>query len=105
MEKVANATNKDEKLKYQEIINSIDSKIEATKQEAVLKETEAQQFNSVEGYKAALETLKVRNNYMLSGVTEKTSSEIIENIHYVNKHITRIPNDICSKNSYNKLTP
>lgn len=82
MEKVANATNKDEKLKYQEIINSIDSKIEATKQEAVLKETEAQQFNSVEGYKAALETLKVRNNYMLSGVTEKTSSEIIENIPY-----------------------
>ena len=80
MEKVANATTKEERLKYQEVVNFIDSKIEGTKQDAALKESEALQYTNVDSYKAALETMRVRNNYMLSGVTEKTSLEVIENI-------------------------
>ena len=82
MEKVANSTNKEEKAQYQSAVNAIDSRIETTKQEAELKESQAQEFGSVEGYKAALETLKVRNNYMKSGVTEQIRTEIIENIPY-----------------------
>jgi len=80
MEKVANATTKEEKLKYQEVVTAIDSRIEGTKQDAALKESEALQYTNVDSYKAALETMRVRNNYMLSGVTEKTSLEVIENI-------------------------
>lgn len=80
MEKVANTTNPAEKAQYQAMVNSIDSKIEETKQDAEIKVSQAMEFGSLEGYKAALETMKVKNSYMKSGVTEQQTTEIIENI-------------------------
>ena len=82
MEKVANAATPEEKATYTAAVNYADSLIEKTKQDYDLKENQAKQFGSVEAYKAALETMKVKNNYMISGVTESTSQEIIENIPY-----------------------
>lgn len=80
MVKVANAVDKNEKERYQAMVNALDSKIAETEQDAELKSSQALEFGSVEGYKAALETMKVKNSYMKSGVTEKLTSEIIENI-------------------------
>lgn len=80
MEKAAGVTSKEEKLAYQKAIDEVDGEIEKTKADTELLESDARQFNNVEGYKAALETIKTRNGYMKSGVTEQTSTEIIENI-------------------------
>ena len=80
MEKAASSTDKNEKAAYQKLIDEVDARIEKTKKDTELKESDAKQFSTVEGYKAALETQRVRNNYMQSGVTEEYSTEIIENI-------------------------
>lgn len=80
MEKIANTVKPEEKVQYQSVINALDSKIEETKQDTELKTSQAQEFGSLEGYKAALETMKVKNSFMKSGVTEQYTTEIIENI-------------------------
>jgi len=82
MEKMASSTDPEERKQYQEVINQIDSRIEGEQQDAELKENQAREFGDLEAYKAAYETMKVKNSYMQSGVTETTSTEIIENIPY-----------------------
>lgn len=82
MEKVANATTPEEKAQYEAVVTAIDTKIEEVNQDAELKTSQALQFGSLDAYKAALETMKVKNSFMKSGVTEQYSTEVIENIPY-----------------------
>lgn len=82
MAKAAEAETEADRKKYQEAVTKMESRIEGTKQDAELQMQRAQSFDSVDAYKAALETMETRNNYLKSGVTETHTTEIIENIPY-----------------------
>ncbi len=70
------------KKQYQDAINKIDSEIQLIDSGEDAKIADAQQFGSLEAYKAALQTRKTRNEYMQSGVTEHISKEYVESIPY-----------------------
>jgi hypothetical protein len=70
------------KKQYQDAINKIDSEIQTIDSGEDAKVADAEQFGSLEAYKAALQTRKTRNEYMQSGVTERTSKEYVESIPY-----------------------
>ena len=70
------------KKQYQDAINKIDSEIQTVDSGEDAKVADAEQFGSLEAYKAALQTRKTRNEYMQSGVTERTSKEYVESIPY-----------------------
>ena len=78
------ALTSDEALKkqYQDAINKIDSEIQTINSGEDAKIADAEQFGSLEAYKAALQTRKTRNEYMQSGVTEHISKEYVESIPY-----------------------
>lgn len=66
----------------QQRINQLNAEITNIQNGTDLKINDANEFSSLDGYKAAVETLKVKNNYLISGVTEKYQRQIIENIPY-----------------------
>jgi hypothetical protein len=80
--KMALTSNPEEKKKYQDAINKIDSEITTIYSGEDAKVADAEQFGSLEAYKAALQTRKIRNDYMQSGVTEHISKEYIRSIPY-----------------------
>lgn len=67
---------------YQAMINKIDGEINSLENSSDVRITEAEGFDTVEAYKASLETQKVRNSYKTAYTTEQYSKEYIESIPY-----------------------
>jgi hypothetical protein len=82
----------EERMAIQAKINYLNGEIKSIADSTEVKVNDARQFGDIDAYKAAVETLKVRNNYMLSGVTEKIQKQVIENIPY-NNHQKKIEAD------------
>jgi hypothetical protein len=75
----ASASRRDE---IQKKITELESGISAVQEKSEMNTSSAMEFGDVEALKGTLETMKVRNNYMTQGVTEKIQKQIIENIPY-----------------------
>jgi hypothetical protein len=80
--KMALTSDPELKKQYQNAINKIDSEMVTINSGEDAKVADAEQFGSLEAYKAALQTRKIRNQYMQSGVTEHISKEYVESIPY-----------------------